>query len=149
MRGERSGHTLQPTALVHEAYLRLVGAKLPYRDRIHFFSVAALAMRRVLVDHARARRSSRRGGGALQVSIAQAAHTPAGPAADVVDLDQALSKLGAHDAATAEAAELRYFGGLTLSEIAGAQGISSATVQRRLRFARAWLQRELGAPAGT
>lgn len=142
MRRERVGHTLQATALVHEAYARLVDADLALNDRMHFFAVASSAMRRILVDHARARASAKRGGGAARVPLDD--ELPAAErASDVIELDQALERLAAFDARKARIVELHYFGGLSYEEIARAAGVSPATVDRDLRFAKAWLKGQL------
>lgn len=143
MRGERRDHTLEPTALVHEAYARLVNLELSWKDRVHFLSMAARAMRRVLVDHARAHRAVKRGRGALRVSLHEE-HAVATPDVDLLELDQALDRLRAQQAPLSQAVELHYFGGMSYREIAEALGISEATVDRHLRFARAWLLHELG-----
>jgi RNA polymerase sigma factor (TIGR02999 family) len=142
LRGEREGHTLQTTALLHEAYLRLMGTDVPWEGRVHFFAVAARAMRRVLVDHARGLGREKRGGGAAAVTLDENLSSGA-PGADLLDLDEALERLAALDDRKARAIELHYFGGLEYSEIGQALGISEATVHRDLRMARAWLQREL------
>ena len=141
---EDSGHTLQPTAVVHEAYLKLVDQKrVTWRNREHFFAVAAQAMRRLLVDHARRRDAQKRGGAATRVSLEEAAPSIVPREADVVALDQALEKLAALDARQAKIVELRYFGGLTLDETADVLGTSPSTVVRDFRLAKAWLYREL------
>ena len=154
LRAQPVGHTLQTTALVHEAYLRLVGpdrAGTDWSGRAHFFGVAARAMRSILVDHARARRAAKRGGGAraLSLSAADAAVARAGEAAgsevDVVALDEALARLAALDARQAQVVELRYFGGLSIEETAQVLDVSHATVEREWKTARLWLRRELGA----
>ena len=151
MRREREGHTLQPTAVVHEAYLKLVDqSRVDWQNRGHFFAVAAQAMRRLLVDHARGRARDKRGGGATLVEI----ESPAGEAAlavparnlDVLALDQALERLAGLDPAQARLVELRFFGGLSVEEAAEALGISTATAGRDFRSARAFLARELGVP---
>jgi len=142
MRAERREHTLQPTALVHEAYGRLVGLELSWQDRTHFLSMAARVMRRVLVEHARARRAEKRGGAAVRVSIGEA--DGAVRPFDVVELDEALERLHDHEERPARAIELHYFGGLSYAEIAQALAVSEATVDRDMRFARAWLCRALG-----
>jgi RNA polymerase sigma factor (TIGR02999 family) len=148
MRGERREHTLQPTALVHEAYGRLVALELSWQDRSHFLSMAARVMRWVLVEHARARRAEKRGGGAVKVSL-DAADRATQPHA-VIELDEALERLSSQDERPARAIELHYFGGLSYVEIAEALGISEATVDRDMRFARAWLRRALeGGGAGS
>jgi RNA polymerase sigma factor (TIGR02999 family) len=144
LRGERSGGSLPPTALVHEAYLRLVGAQhVNWQNRAHFLAMAARLMRRVLVDLARARRRGKRGGGALHVSL------PEGLRAlerthDLVALDDALGALAAIDPRRSEVVELRFFGGLSVEETAAVLGVSSDTVMRDWKLARAWLRRELG-----
>src|SRR5216684_39862 len=126
---ERPGHTLQPTAVVHEAYLKLVDQKrVTWKSRGHFFAVAAQAMRRLLVDHARARGREKRGGGATRVSLEEADPSIPPKDADVIALDQALEKLAALDATQAKVVELRYFGGLTADETAEVLGTSVATV---------------------
>jgi RNA polymerase sigma factor (TIGR02999 family) len=142
MRDEAAGHTLQPTALVHEAYTRLVGLKLDWQDRSHFLSMAARTMRRVLVDHARARRAAKRGAGAVQVTLHEF-HAKDEPSIDLLAIDEALDSLDRQDERAARAIELCYFGGLTGREIAEALEISPATAERDLRFARSWLRREL------
>lgn len=144
MRNERPGHTLQPTALVHEAFLRLVGAEVSWQSRAHFLAVAARLMRRILVDHARRRDSARRGGPlraeTLDESLLPAASRP--PA--IVELDEALDRLAAFDARMAAGIELLFFGGLTPEEGAEALGISRSTLFEDLRLAKAWLKDELG-----
>ena len=142
--GERSGHTLQPTALVHEAYARLVDADIPYQDRTHFFAVASGTMRRVLVDHARARASARRGGGAARVTLDDRVAAESSDPTEILALDAALEKLAAVDPRKAKAIQLHVFGGLTYPEIATTLGVSEATVDRDLRMARAFLHAELG-----
>jgi RNA polymerase sigma factor (TIGR02999 family) len=141
---EDSGHTLQPTAVVHEAYLKLVDQKrVTWRNREHFFAIAAQAMRRLLVDHARRRDAQKRGGAATRVPLEDAALSITPRDADVVALDRALEKLAALDARQAKIVELRYFGGLTLDETADVLGTSPSTVVRAFRLAKAWLYREL------
>lgn len=151
LRREGPGQTLQPTELVHDAYLRLVDLELSWQDRLHFYRMAARTMRRVLVDHARARRAEKRGGGAVLVTLDEACgpgDPPRSETSDVLDLADALDRLAKLDERLSQGVELFYFGGLTYAEIAQALGISSATVDRDLRFARAWLRRELD-PAET
>ena len=146
MRREGGEHTLQATALVHESYLRLVDQRrVEWRNRAHFFAIASTVMRRVLVDHARARLAAKRGGGAAPVSHAGvAAGTPDGTdEADLIALHEALEKLAALDPDQARLVELRYFGGLTIEETAEALSVSPATVKREWALARAWLRREL------
>ena len=146
LRGERSGHTLQPTAVVHEAYLKLVDQKrITWKNSRQFFAVAAQTMRRLLVDHARRRDADKRGGGATRVPLEDAeASTPAREV-DVIALDRALERLAALDGTQAKVVELRYFAGLTVEETADVLGTSPSTVAREFRVARAWLQRELTA----
>ena len=141
MRGERAGHTLQPTALVNEAYLRLIGSSVAWQDRAHFFAVAATTMRRVLVDHARARGRLKRA--ARPVSLEDSILVAPDRADDLLVVDDALERLAVRDARAAQVVELHYFGGLTYEETAEALAVSAATVDRDLRFARAWLHREL------
>ena len=137
LRRERSGHTLQPTALVHEAYLRLLPQrKIEWRDRAHFFGLAAAMMRRVLVDHARARNSRKRGGGEPPPITVTAV---SGPAVELLDLDRALDALAAQHPRHARVVEMRYFAELENDEIAACLGVSPATVYRDWQFARAWL----------
>ncbi|HTS02699.1 MAG TPA: sigma-70 family RNA polymerase sigma factor [Thermoanaerobaculia bacterium] len=145
LRQERAGHTLQPTALVHEAYLKLVGGEtIAWKDRAHFFGVAARAMRQVLVDHARARNAAKRGEGQVLVALdaAEGASTPPRNL-DLLDLDRALSKLASLDERQSRLVELRLFAGLTIEESADVLEISHATVSREWRHAEAWLQREM------
>ncbi len=144
MSGERESHTLQPTALVHEAFARLVGSGVSFNDRAHFLAIASSTMRRILVDHARARRRQKRGGGWKRVPLHEEALRIEGPDVDVLALDQALDRLSQQDERKAKAVELRYFGGLTDPDLATVLGVSEATVQRDLQMARAWLHRELG-----
>lgn len=140
LRRERSDHTLQPTALVHEAYLRLVGAERPaWRDRIHFYAVAAQVMRRILVDHARAHDADKRGGGARRVSLDEGIAKSAERAADLVALDDALQALAKIDPRKARIIELHYFAGLSVAETAEVLERSISTVVLEARLARAWL----------
>lgn len=144
MRRERGGHTLQPTALVHEAYARLAGSDLTLQDRKHFFAVASRAMRRILVDHARSRGSLKRGAGAARVPLDEAIDVPETSPEEVLELNDALERLAAVDERKARVVELHYFGGLSYDEIAEVEEVSAATVDRDLRFAKAWLQAALG-----
>jgi RNA polymerase sigma-70 factor (ECF subfamily) len=149
MRREDSAHTLQATALVNEAYLRLVDQRrVEWRNRAHFFGIAAQLMRRILVDHARARAAAKRGGGERALSLTDA-DSPVGGATDdgvdVLALHEALEKLAALDPDQARVVELRYFSGLSIDETAEALDVSPATVKREWATARAWLRRELGA----
>jgi RNA polymerase sigma factor (TIGR02999 family) len=147
IRREAPGHTLHATDLVHEAYLRLVDEpRVRWEGRAQFFGIAARTMRRVLVDHARARHAAKRGGGAQQITLrddAAAAGAGAAGGVDVLALDEALSRLGALDARQARVVELRYFAGLGIEEAAEVLGVSPATVKRDWALARAWLRREL------
>jgi RNA polymerase sigma factor (TIGR02999 family) len=145
MRREDEAHTLQPTALVHEAYLRLVDQRrVEWKNRAHFFGVAAQAMRRVLVDHARSRLAEKRGGALQRVTLGDAGSEPnAHDGLEVLALHEALERLAALDPEQARLVELRYFGGLGIDETAEALGVSSATVKREWAVARAWLRREL------
>ena len=150
MRDEAQGHTLQPTALVNEVYLRLVDqTAADWKNRMQFYGVAAQIMRRVLVDHARARLSDKRGGGARCVTLDDLHDLPQPPASsneiDILELNEALEKLATFDSDQARLVELRYFTGLSIEETAEALGISAATVKREWVIARAWLRRELSA----
>ena len=147
MRAQPAGHTLETTALVHEAYLRLVGQEgVEWQNRAHFFGVAGKAMRCVLVDHARARRAAKRGGAARRVTLGgAAAAAEKEPAVDVLALHEALTMLAEVDSGLASLVELRYFAGLGIEETAKVLGVSPATVKRQWQVARAWLKRELSA----
>jgi len=143
MRRERAGHVLQTTALVNEAYLRLVDVeRMEWRGRGHFFAMAATLMRRILVDHARDQARDKRGGRVEFTSLADKAIAPA-TSIDVLALDEALERLGAMDPRHAQIVELRFFGGLTLDETADALEISPATVKRDWTWAKAWLHQQL------
>ena len=140
LRRERSDHTLQPTALVNEAYLRLVGAHHPpWQDRGHFFRAAAEAMRRILIEHARKRSRQKRGGGRVRVSLSDVGPASWDEPEHVLALDEALRRLEEQDPRSAEVVQLRYFGGLSVQETAEALGLSERTVKREWTFARAWL----------
>lgn len=142
LRNERQGHTLEPTALVHEAYLRLVGQKNPtWESRSHFYGVAARLMRQILVDHARRKQAGKRAG--LTVPLEQAVSFAQDRSSDVIALDAGLNELEKIDARKCKAIELRYFGGLSMAEIAQSLEISEVTVRRDLRMAEAWLHREM------
>ena len=144
LRGERAGHTLQTTALVNEAYLRLIDARqVRWQNRAHFFAVSARLLRRVLVDHARARRYQKRGGGARQVALDEAMALGKQRDEDMVALDEALSALAKVDARKAQVVELRFFGGLSVEETAEALKVSTETVKRDWRLAKSWLKRRL------
>ena len=142
MRRERSGHTLQTSALVNEAYLRLVDQRnVHWQNRAHFFSIASRLMRRILVDHARAHTRAKRGGGALRVSLSEAAFVSQERAAELVALDEAMTKLAAFDQRKSQVVELRFFGGMSVEEIAAALDVSEGTVKRDWSTAKAWLKR--------
>jgi len=143
MSGERGSHTLQATALVNEAYMRLVGADISYQDRTHFFAVAARTMRRILVDHAKTRGRKKRGGDFAKVTLEEGLVMSPEPDSDIMRLDDALKLLEEQDERKAKVIELHFFGGLTYDEIAKAVDVSPATVHRELRMGKAWLQREL------
>jgi RNA polymerase sigma factor (TIGR02999 family) len=143
LREERPDHTLGATALVHEAYLRLVDIEAAAGSRAHFLALASRAMRRVLVDHARHRNARKRGGGQRPVTLDDALHLAAEDAIRFLDLDEALARLESLDPRQAAILEQHYFGGLSISEIAEATDLSRSTVKRDLRFARAWLAAEL------
>lgn len=143
MRQESTGHTLQTTALVHEAYFRLIGQRVSWANRAHFFGVAAQMMRRVLVDHAKGQKRVKRGAGAAEVPLEDSALVSRVPSRDIVALDEALRRLEAVDAQRARIVELRYFGGLSNEEASKVLGISTATIQRQWTGARAWLRHEL------
>jgi len=143
-RNQRSGHTLQPTALVHEAFLRLTaGSEHDWKDRAHFSAVCAMAMRSILADHARRRFAAKRGGGRQRVTLS-AASDDSRDGIDVLDLDEALSKLSALNERQGKIVELRLFGGMTMDEIAHHLDISKTTVEGDWRMARAWLSAHLG-----
>jgi RNA polymerase sigma-70 factor (ECF subfamily) len=141
---ESAGHTLQTTALVNEAYLRLVGQKeSQWQNRAHFFAIAAQMMRRILVDYARSRHYAKRGGGAPKVSFDEIMAVSGGRAEDVVALDEALTTLGKLDQRKSKMVELRFFGGLTIEETAEVLGVSPGTIRRDWTLTKAWLQREI------
>jgi RNA polymerase sigma factor (TIGR02999 family) len=147
LHGERPDHTLQTRALVHEAYLRLIDADIPFQDRAHFMAVAARTMRRVLVDHARARRRDKRGGGAVRIDLEKVELPVPDTAFDLLDLHEALERLAVFDGRKSAIVELHFFGGLSYEETGEAVGVSPATVDRELRLAKAWLRVELGRAA--
>jgi RNA polymerase sigma-70 factor (ECF subfamily) len=142
-RRERGEHTLQPTALVHEAYIRLVDQRAPMENRGHFLAVAATQMRRILLDYARKHDAARRGGGGQKVMLEDTMAISAQRPVDMIALDKALIKLAELDAAQAHLVELRFFGGLSVEETAEIMGVSSATVKRSWSSARAFLHREI------
>jgi len=144
MRRESPGHTLQTSALVNEAYLRLIDQKhVQWQNRAHFFGIAAQLMRRILIDHARSHHYAKRGGGALKVSLDEAAAVTEARAAELLAVDEALEKLTAMDERKGRIVELRFFGGLTEEETAEVIGVSLPTAQREWRAAKAWLRRML------
>lgn len=149
LRGERPGHTLAATALVHEAYMKLVGSEVNYQDRVHFFSVAARVMRRLLVDHARTKNRGKRGGGAPKLSLDDAIVVASEPSEELLNLDDALTRLAAFDERKSRVIELMYFGGLTYAETAEALQISETTLHREHVLAKAWLHQQLAAPPPT
>lgn len=144
--GERAGHTISPTVLVHETYLKLVGQdRASFDSRAHFMSIAALAMRRILINHARARAAEKRGGGARLFTLSEeSAGSVATSAAELLALDGVITRLSASYPRPARVVVFKLFGGLTDKEIAEVLGVSTPTVRRDWRFARAWLQREVG-----
>jgi len=144
LRAERPDHTLRATALVHEAYMRLVDSDVAWQDRVHFFAVSARMLRRILVDHAKSNNRQKRGGEFQKVTLDEAVLVGPQGDAGILDLDEALHRLAAHDQRKSELIELLFFGGLTYDEAAAALNISPATVHRELTLAKAWLYRELG-----
>jgi RNA polymerase sigma factor (TIGR02999 family) len=146
LKGERSGHTLETAGLIHEAYLRLVGADVTWQGRRHFLAAAATTMRRVLVDYARARRGARRGGGAKPVTLDEGLAAQPPRTDDILALDEAIERLATLNKRQAEMIELAYFGGYTYEEMSEIQGVSPATVDRELRVAKRLLGRLLEEP---
>jgi RNA polymerase sigma factor (TIGR02999 family) len=144
LKSERTDHSLQPTALVHEVYLRLIGQKhVQWKNRAHFFSVAAQMMRRILIDHAKGLQRNKRGAGAIKLSLNEVIILADEGAIDMIALDEALTKLSIIDQRKSRVVELRYFGGMSVEETAEVLGISHKTVMREWAMARAWLYREL------
>lgn len=143
MRNESAGHTLQATALVHEAYARLAGADLPLQNRAHFLAFMARLMRQILVDHARARKSAKRGAGLERVTLDESVAISDESDSVVLELDQVLEELAQFDDLKCRIIELRFFGGLTYEEAAAALEISTSTLDRELRFAKAWLRHRM------
>ena len=144
MRGQRGGHTLQTTALVNEAYLKLIdSSRVNWQNRTHFFAISAQLMRRVLVDFARAKRSLKRGGERIQITLDEKIEEPFEKETDLIELDEALQTLAEMNPRQSQIVELRYFGGLSEEEIAETLNISTRTVRRDWNVARAWLYREL------
>ncbi|HEY0408471.1 MAG TPA: sigma-70 family RNA polymerase sigma factor [Pyrinomonadaceae bacterium] len=143
LRRERSDHTLQATALVNEAYLRLVDQNVPWQNRAHFFGVAAEMMRRILVDHARSHQAQKRGSGGVKLSLDEAINMSDERATDLISLDEALTALAAFDPQKSRIVELRFFAGLSIEETAKVLGVGTATVIRQWRMAKAWLYHEV------
>jgi len=143
LRRERSDHTLQATALVHEAYLRLIDQQVSWQNRAHFFGVAAEMMRRILIDHARSHQAVKRGSGGIKLSLEDVLNLSDEKAADLVALDDALNALAEIDPQKSKLVELRFFGGLSLEETAEVLNVGTATVTRQWRMAKAWLYHEL------
>ncbi len=149
LKGERRDHTLQPAALVNETYLRLINEKaVDWQDRAHFFAIASDRMRDILVDYARRRARAKRGGQTIRVSFAEADHFAPEPLPEIIAVDEALKTLAAADARQSRIVVLRYFGGLTEDEIAAVLNLSTRTVRREWKSARAWLYSQLRAPMG-
>jgi len=147
LRREREGHTLNATALINEAYLQLIGQQpLDWQNRAHFIGVAAHLMRNILVDHARAHAAAKRGAGVQALPLDEAINIPANAVPNVLALDDALNDLSKHDPRKSRIIELRYFGGLSMDEIAEVTGLSVATLRRDLRMAEAWLGRQIHKP---
>ncbi len=150
LQGQRADHTLQPTALVHEAYLRLVkSSSSTYQDRTHFFAVAATMMRQILVDHARKHAAAKRGGNAITVAIADDIAAPGQAVADLLALDEAMQRLAALDSRQCRIVELRFFGGLSIEETSRVVELSPATVKREWATARIWLHRAMSTGLAT
>lgn len=144
LKHERPGHTLQTTALVHEAYVRLIDqAGVHWQNRAHFYAIAAELMRRILVDHARKRRAAKRGGDAVKITLNEAVQSSGEQNMDLIAVDEALTRLAALDQQQARVIELRFFGGLNVEETAEVLGISERTVKRDWSVAKAWIRREL------
>ena len=143
MAGEKQGHMLQATALVNEAYLQLVDAEVEWNDRVHFLAVASQTMRRILVDHARSQKRKKRGGDDLRVTLYEAQICDDGSQPDLLDLEDVLEKVAAFDERKAKIIEMSFFGGMTQEEISQFLDVSLSTVERDLRFAKAWLVKEM------
>ncbi len=141
--GERPNHTLRATALVHEAFLRLVHSDAEWQDRVHFYAVSARVMRHILVDHAKSHKRQKRGGGADHIPLDEAVLLSPESGPDLLDLDESLRRLAVQDERKAQVVELLFFGGLSYEEAAAALNISAATVHREVRMAKAWLYRDL------
>ena len=146
MHRESPGHTLQPTALVNEAYLKLINQRdVKWQNRAHFYAIAAKLMRRILLDHAKAQHRTKRGGDAVHVSLSGVAVNGDAPSRNLINLDDALNELAKYDPQKSRMVEMSYFGGLTVEEIAAVMDVSVVTVRRHLKFAKAWLRREISA----
>lgn len=143
MKRERAEHTLQTSALINEAYLRLIDRPVSWQNRAHFFGIAARLMRQILVDHARARQSSKRGGSQPKVALSEALDIKQDLSADIIALHDALTGLAAFDPQQGRIIELRFFGGLTIEETAEVLGVSHTTVEKDWHMARAWLRKEM------
>jgi RNA polymerase sigma factor (TIGR02999 family) len=144
MRGERPGHLLQTTALVNEAFLGMIEqSRVHWRNRAHFFAFAAGVMRHILLNHARAQSTLKRGGDAVHVNLDEVAVVSAQKSAELIALDEAMTRLAMHDPRASQVVELRYFGGLTIKEMAAALGVSPTTVEEDWDFAKSWLLREM------
>lgn len=139
-RKERGGHTLQATAVVHEAYMQLVNASVDWQSRAHFYALAARMMRRVLLNHAEAKSASKRGGDAVRVTFYEDAVEDESNVRDILDLDRALNELAGNDQRTADIVELHYFAGMSYKESGAVLGVSEATAKRALRFGKAWMR---------
>lgn len=144
MRNENAGHTLQATALVNEAFLKLFDNSVTWQNRAHFLAIAARSMRQILVDHARSKKSQKRGGGEFMVTLHDTQVADGHSEPDLLDIEDALDRLADADPRKADIVELSFYGGMTYDEIGEALGISAATVDRELRFSRAWLRKEMG-----
>lgn len=145
LRRERTGHTLQTTALIHEAYLRLINQQnIEWQNRAHFYAIAARLMRQILVDHARNRQAAKRGGSDIRVPLEEAVAISSGENVDLVALDEALTRLAKIDSQQSRIVELRYFSGLSVEETAEVVGVSSRTVRRDWNVAKAWLRQQIG-----
>lgn len=143
IRQEKAGHTLQATALVNEAYLQLVGVEIPWQDRAHFFAIAARQMRRILVDHAKSKGRLKRGGDCIHQSFTDTIASGTGRADEFAIIENMLTKLEEFDPRAARIFEFKFYGGLTIKEIVEVEDLSSATVERDLKAARAWIEKEL------
>jgi len=143
MQSENAGHTLQATALVNEAFLKLIDSEVTWQNRAHFMAIAARSMRQILIDHARSKRRDKRGGNDVLVTLHEANVADNNEAPDLLDIEEVLNQLAELDPRKAEIVELSFFGGMTYDEIAEALAISVATVDRELRFSKAWLQKAL------